>query len=666
MLMASLSHYLSRVLVACSCLATCVTAAAADRPAVGDFFRSPDVGFVRISPSGRYVVILNRTDDGQQVLAVRDTADLKKVTIAARYEAARLVDVSWINDERLAFTLKNPKLDFIGNFDQFAVDRDGANLVRLIAGSWGHKQQSTGSNIKDRTLTADYIFLDVTHDGSDDIIVGKMTWNNIDKTPQSVHPFRLNTRTRELADMMQGAPENVHGWIFDASDQARIAISGGKGRCIVHYRSGPGAPWEEMSNRDCYKDGNFQPMAFDGQDRLYVRAGYKDRMALFAYDLKAKKLGAEPFVDIDGFDFAGSLKQDYAARKILGVYFTSDASSTVWLDPVMKGIQEQVDAQLPGTVNRVQCGRDCRNPPAVTVVAQSDRSPPAYFVYTPANGKLIGLGSSYPAIDPKRMGQRDFVRYAARDGLQIPMYVTVPAGKAAGPRPAVVLVHGGPYVRGASWEWDREAQFLASRGYVVLQPEFRGSTGFGTTHFRAGWQQWGRTMQDDLTDAADWAVKQGLADPARIGIMGASYGGYATLMGLVRNPDTFRAGIEWAGVTDIGLLFDTVQSDASEDARRYSMKEMIGDPDTQSARFQEVSPLAQAARIKRPLLMAHGAFDVRVPMVHATRFGNAVREHNPDVEYVIYPDEGHGWRNDATHIDFWTRVEAFLDKNLAR
>jgi len=665
--MASLSRRLSRFFIAIPFLAAGLSAAAAERPPVADFFRGADVGFVRMSPTGRYLVILNRSDDGQQVLAVRDTADLKKVTVAARYETARLANVSWINDERLTFTLKNPKLDFTGNFDQFAVDRDGGNLVHLISGNWSHQQQSTGSNIKSRTLTADYTFLGVTHDGSDDIIVGKMSWNNIDRTPQSIHPYRLNTRTRALADMVNGPqPESVREWVFDAADQPRIALVQNKGRCIAYYRSTPEAAWDVISNLDCYKDSGFQPLAFADEHTLYVRAGYKGRMALFSFDLKEKKLAAEPFVDIEGFDFDGSLKQDYAARKILGVHFVSDAAATAWLDPVMKTIQEKIDVMLPGTVNNVQCGNDCRNPQAVTIMAQSDRTPPAYFVYTPADGKLVGLGSSNPAIDPKRMGQRDFVRYAARDGLQVPMYVTMPAGKTSGPLPTVVLVHGGPYVRGASWEWDRQAQFLASRGYVVLQPEFRGSTGFGARHFRAGWQQWGKTMQDDLADAAKWAVKQGLADPARIGIMGASYGGYATLMGLVRDPEIFRVGIEWAGVTDIALLFDTVQSDTSEEVRRYYMKELIGDPASNAAAFQEVSPLAQAARIKQPLLMAHGADDVRVPMVHATAFGNAVRRGNRDVEYVIYPNEGHGWRNEATHVDFWTRVEAFLDKNLAR
>jgi dipeptidyl aminopeptidase/acylaminoacyl peptidase len=263
------------------------------------------------------------------------------------------------------------------------------------------------------------------------------------------------------------------------------------------------------------------------------------------------------------------------------------------------------------------------------------------------------------------MGKRDFLHYAARDGLQIPVYVTLPPDKAAGPRPAIVLVHGGPYVRGGSWEWDAEAQFLASRGYVVLQPEFRGSTGFGGAHFRAGWQQWGRAMQDDLVDAAAWAVKQGWADPKRIGIMGASYGGYATLMGLARNPDVFRAGVEWAGVSDIKLMFTDVESDASQDALRYDMKTLIGDPLKDPSAFDDVSPLAQAARIRRPLLMAHGARDRRVPVVHASKMHDAVKKLNANVEYVVYPEEGHGWRQEEDSIDFWKRVDAFLDKNLA-
>ena len=661
-----LSSLLLSLLAAVPLLTAQVDVHAAERPSVESFFRHPDVGFVTLSPSGRYVALLNRLDSGQQALVVRETADLKKVSTVATFESARLHDLEWVNDNRLTFTLKNAKIEFEGNDDQFAVDRDGTHLTHLISGSWRHEQESLGTLIKDRVLTADYLFMDVTHDGSDDIIVGKLSWNNVDPQPQAVHPYRLNTRTRILTDMVKGPqPEHVRQWLFDASDQPRVAMAEGKGRCIAYYRAEAAGPWSEISNRDCWQDEAFQPLMFDNRNTLYVRAGYKGRTALFAFDLDKKTLDKAPFVDIDGFDFTGTLEQDYGAKKILGVRFQADAASTVWLDPTMQAIQKKVDALLPGTINDVACAQDCRTPAAVVVASTSDRTPLTYYLYTPADGHLVGLGASHPDIRPKQMGKRDFFHYAARDGLQIPVYVTMPPDKAAGPRPAIVLVHGGPWVRGGSWEWDAEAQFLATRGYVVLQPEFRGSTGFGSNLFRAGWQKWGRTMQDDLADAAAWAVKQGWADPKRIGIMGASYGGYATLMGLVRNPDVFRAGVEWAGVTDIELLFTLAESDSSEDARRYGMKMLIGDAVKDPAAFADVSPLAQAGRIRQPLLMAHGAQDRRVPVAHAAKMHDAVTAKNANVEYVVYPEEAHGWRHEDDSIDFWKRVDAFLDKNLA-
>lgn len=661
-----LSSLLLFLFAALPLFATHAGAHAAELPAVESFFRHPDVGFVTLSPSGRYVALLNRLDGGQQALVVRETADPKKVSTVATFESARLRDLEWVNDNRLTFMLKNAKIEFEGNFDQFAADRDGTHLTHLISGSWRHEQESLGTLIKDRVLTADYTFIDVTHDGSDDIIVGKLSWNNVDPQPQSVHPYRLNTRTRILTDMVKGPqPEHVLDWLFDASDQPRVAVAQGKGRCIAYYRAEAAGPWSEISNRDCFQDEAFLPLMFDNHNTLYVRAGYKGRTALFAFDLDKKMLDKAPFVDIDGFDFTGTLEQDYAAKKILGVRFQADAASTVWLDPAMQAIQKKVDALLPGTINHVACAQDCRNPVAVVVTSMSDRTPATYYLYTPADGHIVGLGSAHPDIQPKQMGKRDFFHYAARDGLQIPVYVTMPPDKAAGPRPAIVLVHGGPWVRGGSWEWDAEAQFLATRGYVVLQPEFRGSTGFGSKHFRAGWQQWGRAMQDDLADAAAWAVKQGWADAKRVGIMGASYGGYATLMGLVRNPDVFRAGVEWSGVTDIELLFTLAESDASEDARRYDLKTLIGDALKDPAAFADVSPLAQAGRIRQPLLMAHGAMDRRVPVAHAAKMHDAVRAKNANVEYVVYPEEAHGWRHEDDSIDFWKRVEAFLDKNLA-
>jgi dipeptidyl aminopeptidase/acylaminoacyl peptidase len=233
----------------------------------------------------------------------------------------------------------------------------------------------------------------------------------------------------------------------------------------------------------------------------------------------------------------------------------------------------------------------------------------------------------------------------------------------------VVLVHGGPYVHGSSWGWSAQTQFLASRGYAVLEPAFRGSTGFGARHFVAGWKQWGLKMQDDIADGTRWAIAKGIADPKRICIAGASYGGYATLMGLVKDPDLYRCGVDWVGVTDIQLLYDghwSFKSDMSDEWKSYGMPEMVGDPVKDAAQLAATSPLQQAARITQPLLMAYGGVDHRVPMYHGRKFYDAVTRTNKQVEWIEYQDEGHGWSLPKNRIDFWGRVETFLDKQIGK
>ncbi|MBL0149896.1 MAG: S9 family peptidase [Ideonella sp.] len=294
----------------------------------------------------------------------------------------------------------------------------------------------------------------------------------------------------------------------------------------------------------------------------------------------------------------------------------------------------------------------------------ADQQPWITQLYHRESGKLLRVGVSHPSIQAKQMGQTDFIRYKARDGLDIPAYITLPAGGAKKHLPLVVLVHGGPFVRGFSWRWDAEVQFLASRGYAVLQPEFRGSTGFGAKHFEAGWRQWGQAMQTDVADGTRWAIAQGIADPNRICIAGASYGGYATLMGLIQNPELFRCGINWVGVTDLNLLLTVQWSDMFDEYRRYGAPRLIGDPVADAAMFKAASPLQNAARITQPLLMAYGAKDRRVPLVHGEKFRDAVLPHNKQVQWVVYPEEGHGWSKAETRIDFWGRVEKFLARNL--
>lgn len=644
-------------------------AAATSPPPVASFFSAPQLSMAELSPKGGYVALTTMLPGGIQALVVRDTTDLSKLTLLARSTADRAVitSVHWINENRVGFTVRNLDNEFEGNLDEFAIDRSGENRVHLIAGNWKHQQKQVGSNMVNRTLTAAYGFHGVTHDGSDDILVEKYTWNNTDLAPEHSRLMRLNTRTQALRSAFDGTqPEAVKSWLTDSNDEPRIVTAQVKGRCITSHRNAGDTGWSEIGNSVCYQDQRFAPLFFDGTDTLYVYANYKGNGALFRYNLKTLKMDPEPFVETPGYDFNGSAEIDRVTRKMLGVHLHTDAATTAWLDPVLKAEQARIDAALPATINTVHCAQACAASPVLLIESNSDRQPPRFLLYTRASGAVIGLGGTHPDIQPAQMGARSFHRYTARDGRSIPAYVTLPPGKPSGPQPAVVLVHGGPMVRGGSWEWDAQAAFLATRGYVVIQPEFRGGTGFGANHFQAGWKQWGGTMQDDLADAARWAAKQGWADPKRVAIMGASYGGYATLMGLIKDPAVFRCGVEWAGVTDIKLMFTSTESDASKENLGYSMRKLIGDPDdpADAALLRQNSPLLRAAELKQPLLMAHGMMDRRVPIEHARSFSSAVQANNPNVTSIIYNDEGHGWRRPENSIAFWTQVETFLDRNL--
>ncbi|QDQ25152.1 S9 family peptidase [Chitinimonas arctica] len=443
-----------------------------------------------------------------------------------------------------------------------------------------------------------------------------------------------------------------------------LGLASHKGVTTYHRYDKTSKLWSKLAEFQTFAFDGYEPEFVDFEGKLYVsQLDKKGFSALYKFRDESASPEEQPWMKVEGFDVDGSPIWDYKAKQLLGIAYQSDAISSYWRHPTMKAMQERIDAQLTTTLNSIDCG-DCLGSPVVLVTASSDKQPNLYLLYRPATDEFTVLGQKYPDIDPRRMGSRDFVRFAARDGLSIPMYITKPAGQGKGPWPTVVLVHGGPYIRGSSWEWDAEAQFMASRGYLVLQPEFRGSTGYGNALFKAGWKQWGQAMQDDLADAAKWAVDQGLADSKRIAIAGASYGGYATLMGLIKHPDIFRCGFEWVGVSDINLMYDISWSDFSNNWLKYGMPEMIGDQKRDAAALKEFSPLEQAHRLKQPLLMAYGADDRRVPLPHGAKFHDAVKAHNPNVEYVVYAGEYHGWYLEKTRFDFWRKVESFLERNL--
>ena len=636
------------------------------QPPVQDFFGFSPIRQPVLSPNGKLLAVIAGGAGKRDALAVIDL-DNSKVHGTASIADLDVGEVRWVNNQRLVFNSAN-KLHGQGDRDYgpglFAVNADGTGFRRLA-----HRRGSSSESghIRHRTLPWHTFMMD--QDGaqnSDEIYVQSAEFG-IDNKLRSLNLLRLDTVTGLTKTVNRPGP--VRNWLLDTKGEPRLAVIPEGPTVDIHFRDEQTEAWRKLASHRAFTGGKdaFTPIAFGGPGVLYVvSAQGTDVTGLYAMDMATGKLAAEPLVSAPGYDFDGELV--FSNGKLVGFNVTTDASATMWFDPALKAIQAEVDRQLPGTVNLVSVGTRSQSP-WILVQSFSDIQPRVFHVFNSETKTLKLIGGTHPKIVPAQMGRQEVLRYKARDGLSIPAMLTLPAGAKRKDLPLVVLVHGGPYVRGAQWGWDGEVQFLASRGYAVLQPEFRGSTGFGSAHFRAGWKQWGLAMQNDIADGAKWAIAEGIVDPKRICIAGASYGGYAALMGLVNDPDLFKCAIDWAGVTDIDLLYNGswgVVSDVSNEWVTYGMPELVGDPVKDAAQLKATSPLHQAARIKQPVLLAYGGADTRVPLHHGEKFYKAVKQGNPNVEWVVYQNEGHGWSLPETRVDFWTRVEKFLDRSIGK
>lgn len=622
-------------------------------PPLAAFFGEPSLSAAAMSPDGRSVALrLGGSGEGEHaVLAVLDLQTMQPTVVAAFRDAA-VHSFQWVNDRRLVFDTAS---DHSGQ-GLFAVDRDGTGYRQLVETRVAFARIGGASGTPELPWSTRLLRV-VGTPGSDDVYVVRPE----EISSERIDFFelqRLNTRTGRAVAVE--TPVRAFGWTFDA--QGRLAlVSTRRGERVTLHRA-DGAQWKAVTEFALFSPDAITPRHIDAQGTVYAEALRGDKQALYTMDPASGRLSAEPVLVSQGFDLHPKILHD--GSRVLGWRYTVDAEVTQWLDPKLEALQATIDGTLKSTVNRL--GVPLRgDSPWVLVEAYSDRQPTLTLAFHRETRRFTRLGAARPAIEARAMGATDFVRITARDGLEIPCYVTLPPGPKKTGLPMVVLVHGGPWMRGASWQWDAEVQFLASRGYAVLQPEFRGSTGFGDRHFRAGFKQWGLAMQDDLADCAKWAVDKGVADAKRIAIAGASYGGYATVMGLVRHPEIFRCGVSWVGVTDPMLLHSTRWTDITRDASRHQLSVLLGDPSADAELLKQASALTHASRIRAPLMLAYGRLDQRVDLVHGERLRDALRRHNRDLEWVVYDDEGHGWWRARTRLDFWGRVEKFLARHLA-
>jgi dipeptidyl aminopeptidase/acylaminoacyl peptidase len=640
---------------AAAALAALAAGAAGNPIPVEDFFRLPRYAAMAISPDGAHIAALSPVNHHQN-LVVLDVPP-KEARPLTGFDAKDVVWFRWINSKRLVLEtgdLATSSFNYRGGA-LYAIDIDAGDVRKLTEG-WGDENLGGAASWIGHGLR---IVRFLPGEG-DDFIGQELTFDRFG--PHMGELVRIDSRSGRRTDIGIGKPDDAQdeSWVVDDRGVARAMVANGKGRVRIYYRVGEDAPWQKLDEFASTEPG-WQPLAMAEDDKTLYTSAYRggDKAAIVRYD-PAKRAFGEVAARHPQVDLENLVTEE---GKVVGVRYDADRIGVAMFDEQLARIQKSVDGALPDAVNLLSWSRDRSR---VLVTSFSDVSPGTFYLLDMKSGRLQYLADRAPWIHPKDMARMKPIRYAARDGLEIPGYLTLPRESAGRDLPMIVDVHGGPWVEGDAWRFDPEVQFFASRGYAVLQPNFRGTRRYGWKHFHASYGQWGLAMQDDITDGVKWAVDQGIADPKRVCIYGASYGGYASMMGLAKTPDLYRCGVDYVGVTDIPLFLTMTWADYSlSDFVDYDAKTMVGDPDRDAKRLRETSPVMLADRIKAPVLMAYGGSDARVPIEHGTRMKAALEKAGVKFQWMVMDGEGHGFRDPANQKAFYEAVEKFFAANLA-
>jgi dipeptidyl aminopeptidase/acylaminoacyl peptidase len=478
------------------------------------------------------------------------------------------------------------------------------------------------------------------------------------RDPKAFDVYRVDVRTGEQT-LVASNPGNVANWVTDHAGKLRVAVASDGVNNTVLYRATEADAFKPIISTDFRTD--VSPLFFDFDNRgLYAVSNRgRDLKALVRVNPDSPDgetvVYAHPTVDV------GSAGYSRRRQVLTQADYQEDKAGRQVFDPATAALYRKLEQRLPGyevVLQSLTLAED-----RAVVAAYNDRTQGARYLYDVASDTLTKLAEINPALPERQMAAMTPVRYTARDGLVIPGYLTLPPGKAAKNLACVINPHGGPWARDG-WGFNPEVQFLANRGYCVLQMNFRGSTGFGRKFWEAGFGQWGLSMQDDITDGAQWLVKQGIADPNRLGIYGGSYGGYATLAGVTYTPDLYAAAVDYVGVANMFTFMKAIPP--YWEPFRQQMYAMVGNPDDPKdrERLAATSPVLHAERIKTPLLVAQGAKDPRVNKGESDQMVEALKKRGVDVQYLVKDNEGHGFHNEENRFEFYTAMEAFLGQHL--
>jgi dipeptidyl aminopeptidase/acylaminoacyl peptidase len=639
-------------------------------PTIEEFVKRPQFTEMLASPSGRFLATTREVAGRLNLVII----DLEKRTSGAitNFDDIDVGQVRWVGDDRLVFSaiqLNAPSgQDSPAAGGLFTVSREGQDF-RQLARTARQLARSEGGG---------FVLLQyqASIPGTTEEIIAAGALANDD----SIELYRLNLLNGRYRLITAGRPaDRIQRWILDGNNVPRIAVARGRGASTTlhtYYRADVNAPWKEINRFDVTKPPAFVPLAIepDGKTLLISSNEGRSNMAIFRYDPEKQQVieqvAQHPQYDLGASPMGqplSSLIREPGSGRLLGIRVDADTLQTVWLDDEAGKMQAAIDAALPGRTNSISL------PTKRFVVSSfSDRSPGRFFLFDSVSRRLEEIGPARPWLEGKLAAVRPF-RLKTRDGLEIPSYYVLPPNYKEGDRlPTIVHIHGGPFARdvvsggrfGTSFGV-LEAQVLASRGYAVVLPNFRITPELGSSIYYAGFGTYGRQMLDDHEDAVTWAVAAGFADPKRICISGASYGGYAALQALTRPTNPFRCAIAGLPVTD--LPFQHTKADYSESPSATALwLRVIGVSDINEPIVRTLSPVNHADKIKVPVFMYVGDADTRTPPAQARRMADALQAAgNPVKEYFVGKGEGHGYGVTANRARLNEGILKFLEGALA-
>jgi dipeptidyl aminopeptidase/acylaminoacyl peptidase len=600
--------------------------------AVEEFFKDPQRAGYRISPNGE-MIIYRAPHKGRMNVFFQKLGDTTARPLTEETERS-IYNAEWESDDRIIYVK-----DIGGdeNTHILSVKPDGSGLVDHTP---FEKVQAS--------------VVDILEDRPDELLI-----QHNKRNAQVFDVYLLNTATGELK-MVAENPGNISGWVTDHDGKIRAAVTTDGVNSSLLYRETEKDKWKTVLTTSFRESISPVTFTFDNKNLFALSNLGRDKIALVEFDPNTAKeikvVYENPDVDVNGFDYSKKRKV------ITQVNYETDKNQRHIVDEETKRIIQNIQTKLPADY-QFFIARKNKEEDKLLVFTNSDRYFGGYYFYDVKADKLSKLADFKPWLKEENMARMQPVTYTSRDGLTIHGYLTLPKGIPPTNLPVVVNPHGGPWARD-SWGFNPEVQFLANRGYAVLQMNFRGSTGYGRKFWEASFKQWGLAMQDDITDAVKWLIKEGIADSSRVAIYGASYGGYATLSGVTKTPELYSCAVDYVGVSSLFTFMNTLPPYWEQ--YRKMMHEMVGDPATDSLMMANSSPVNNVDKIKCPLLVAQGANDPRVKKSESDQMVAALRQKGLQVEYIVKDNEGHGFYNQENQFEFYGAMEKFFEKHLRR